>query len=54
MTDVMTACVILHNMITESERGHSVIDLDPWHRQGPLAVVGGPEPSALVVFLAIR
>jgi hypothetical protein len=51
ITDVITACVILHNMITESEseREHIVLD----HRQGPQAEVGGQVPPTLAAFLAM-
>ena len=39
MWEVINCCVILQNMIIDSEQEHLVIDPEPWHRQGPLAQV---------------
>jgi hypothetical protein len=39
MWETMNACVIMHNMIIESEREHPVYDPEPYHRQGSLVAV---------------
>ncbi|XP_071678459.1 uncharacterized protein [Lolium perenne] len=39
MGEVMNACMIMHNMITESERNEPVHDDQPFDYQGPLAEV---------------
>ena len=39
MWEIMTCCVILHNMIIESEQEELVFDTEPYYRQGPLAEV---------------
>jgi hypothetical protein len=54
MWEVMTACVILHNMIIESERETPVFDTEPYERQGPLADVDHQVPAAFAAFLARR
>jgi hypothetical protein len=43
MWEVMTACVIMHNMIVEEERDDSVYD-QGWDFQGDL-VVANPVPA---------
>jgi hypothetical protein len=54
MWEVMTACIILHNMIIESEWENPVFDTQPYDRQGPLAQVDHQVPSAFAAFLAKR
>jgi hypothetical protein len=54
MWEVMTACIILHNMIIESEWEIPVFDTQPYHRQGPLADVDHQVPAAFATFLAKR
>jgi hypothetical protein len=54
MIDVMTACVILHNMIIKSERDHPVHDIEPWHRHGPLVQIDHQVSPAFAPFLAMR
>jgi hypothetical protein len=54
MWETMNACVIMHNMIIESEREHPVYDPEPYHRQGSLANVDHQVPAAFAVFLAMR
>ena len=55
MWEVMTACVILHNMIIESERNNPVFDMEPYERQGPLANVDHQVPAAaFAAFLGRR
>ena len=41
----MTCCVILHNMIIESEQEEPVFDTEPYYRQGPLAEVDHQLPA---------
>jgi hypothetical protein len=54
MWETMNACVIMHNMIIESEREHLVYDLELYHRQGPLATVDHQVPVAFASFLAMH
>ena len=55
MWEVMTACVILHNMIIESERDNPMYDVEPYERQGPLANVDHQVPvAAFAAILAGR
>jgi hypothetical protein len=52
--DHANACVIVHNMIIESEREHPVYDPEPYHRQGPLANVDHQVLATFAAFLAMR
>jgi hypothetical protein len=54
MWETMNACVIMHNMIIESEREHPVYDPELYHRQGPLANLDHQVPAAFAAFLAMR
>jgi hypothetical protein len=54
MWETMNACVIMHNMIIESEREHPVYDPEPYHCHGPLANVDHQVPAAFAAFLAMR
>jgi hypothetical protein len=55
MWEVMTACVILHNMIIESERENPVAaDPQPYYRQGPLADVDHQIPAQFYAYLQTR
>ncbi|KAK1614153.1 hypothetical protein QYE76_019670 [Lolium multiflorum] len=57
MWEVMQCCVILHNMIIESERDHPVPDSEastPYYRQGPLAEVDHQVPASWTAFLTTR
>jgi hypothetical protein len=54
MWETMNACLIMHNMIIESEREHLVYDPEPYHRQGPLVTLDQQVPVALAAFLAMR
>jgi hypothetical protein len=49
MWEVMTACVIMHNMIIEEECDDSVYD-QGWDFQGEL-VAANPGPASFVDFL---
>ena len=53
MCEVMKCCVILHNMIIESERNDPVHDGD-YYRQGPLAQVDHEVPASWPNFLTMR
>ena len=53
----MNCCVILHNMIIESERDHPVPNSEakaPYYRQGPLADVDHQVPATWAAFLTTR
>lgn len=54
MWEVMTACVIMHNMIIESERECPVFDTEPYERMGPLANVNHQVQAAFAAFVARR
>ena len=54
MWEVMTCCVILHNMIIESEQEESVLDTESYYRQVPLAQVDHQLPAIWVAFLNMR
>ena len=45
MWEIMTCCVILHNMIIESEQEDPVFDTEPYYSQGPLAEVDHQLPA---------
>ena len=47
----MTCCVILHNMIIESEQEKLVFDTEPYYKQGPLAQVDHHLPATWTAFL---
>ena len=51
MWDIMTYCVILHNMIIESEQEEPVFDTEPYYRQGPLAQVDHQLPATWTDYL---
>ncbi|EMS67929.1 hypothetical protein TRIUR3_02307 [Triticum urartu] len=50
----MTCCVILHNMIIESEQEDPVFDTEPYYRQGPLAEVDHQLPATWTAYLSMR
>ena len=50
----MNACVILHNMIIDSEKDDPVTDTEPYFRMGPLAVVDQQMPTEWAAFLNMR
>jgi hypothetical protein len=54
MWEVMTCCVILHNIIIESKREFLVFDTEPYERIGPLADVDHNVPPAFAAFLVRR
>ena len=54
MSELMNCCVILHNMIIESERNDPMDDSEPYYRQGPLADVDHQVPATWATFLAMR
>ncbi|XP_071683577.1 uncharacterized protein [Lolium perenne] len=54
MREVMTACVILHNMIMESEQEFLVFDIKPYEWMGPLADVDHNVPPAFAAFIVRR
>ena len=50
----MTACVIIHNMIVESEHDAPVVDDPPYDSHGPLAQFDDEVPSEFDNFLAMH
>ena len=57
MWEVMQCCVVLHNMIIESERDNPVPAneaMAPYYRQGPLADVDHQVPAPWATFLTRR
>ena len=54
MWEIMTCCVILHNMIIESEQEDPVFDTEPYYRQGPLAEVDHQLPATWTAYLSMR
>ena len=54
MWEIMTCCVILHNMIIESEQEDPVFDTEPYYRQGPLAEVDHHLPATWTAYLSMR
>ena len=53
MWEIMTCCVILHNMIIESEQEDPVFDTEPYYRQG-LAEVDHQLPATWTDCLKMR
>ena len=53
MSEVINCCVILHNMIIESERDEPVADTE-YYRQGPLADVDHQVPATWANFMTMR
>ena len=51
---VMNACVSMHNMIIESERGNPVHDPLPYECQGPLAANDHDVPMDFADYLAMH
>ncbi|XP_003559562.1 uncharacterized protein LOC100822590 [Brachypodium distachyon] len=54
MWEVITACVIMHNMIIESERECPVFDTELYERMGSLANVNHQVSAAFAAFLSRR
>ena len=54
MSDVMSACVIMHNMIIKSERKNPPNDHGPYEYVGPLAHVDHQVPAEFADFLAMH
>jgi hypothetical protein len=50
--EVMNTCVIMHKMIIENKRKHPLLDIEPYHQQGPLAD-DHQVPTDLVSFLPV-
>ena len=51
MWEVMTCCIILHNMIIESEPEEPMFDTEPYYSQGPLAQVDHQLPTTWTAYL---
>ena len=57
MWEIMTCCVILHNMIIEDEKKDPMSLLeedDPYHLQGPLVEPDYQVPPTWAAFIAMR
>ena len=54
MWEIMTCCVIFHNMIIESEQEKRVFGTEPYYRQGPLTQVDHQVPAPWAAFLTMR
>jgi hypothetical protein len=54
MWDIMNVCVTMHNIITQSEREHPVLDIKPYHRRTPFATVDHQVPVVFAAFLTMR
>ena len=54
MWEIMTFCVILHNMIIKSEQEEPMFDTEPYYRQGPLAEVDHQLPVTWTAYLSMR
>ena len=54
MWEVMNCCVILRNMIIESEKADPIYDYEPYLNQGPLVVVDHQIPSDWTAYLNMR
>ena len=54
MWEIMTCCVILHNMIIESEHEEQMFDTEPYYRQGPLTQVDHQLPATWSAYLNMR
>ena len=54
MWEIMTCCVILHNMIIESKQEEPVFDTEPYYMQCPLAVVDYQLPTTWTAYLSMR
>lgn len=54
MWEVMNSCVIIYNMIIQTEHAAPIIDDESYHRQGPLAAVDHQVLEEYAAFLAMR
>jgi hypothetical protein len=53
MWEVIKCCVVLHNMIIESERKNQPMDDHPYYGQDPLAHLDNELPAYFTYFLAM-